>query len=105
MDNAGIPALQDAIRRMHGCESTWLHSVPVVEPLEGTTVWDGEVQVFALSGHPTAKRAYAWSHEGTSSRRQIHAVLGLPPVDSPQMAVRTAILSEPGRGKAPISGD
>jgi hypothetical protein len=95
MDEAGLPSLQDAIRRLHGLESMWLHSVPVVEAFEGKTVWDGEVQVFALTGHPTATRAYAWSHEGsTGGRRRFHVVLGLPPVDSAQAAVRFAIVSE-----------
>jgi hypothetical protein len=42
-DHAGIPALQDAIRRMHGCESRWIDCVPVRETHDGRTVWDGEV--------------------------------------------------------------
>ena len=94
MDPAGIPALQDAIRNLHGLESTWLHSVPVVEKHEGQTVWDGEVQVFAVTGHPKATRAYAWSHEGHPGKRRFHVVLGLPPVDSAAMAVRAAIVSD-----------
>ena len=94
MDQAGIPALQEAIRLQHGLKSTWLHSVPVVETHGGQTVWDGEVQVFAVTGHPTATRAYAWSHEGTTSgRRRFQVVIGLPPVDSAQAAVRVAIVA------------
>src|SRR5688572_22862415 len=91
MDPAGIPALQEAIRHLHGLESTWLHSVPVVEKHEGQTVWDGEVQVFAVTRHPKATRAYAWSHQGAPGKRQFHVVLGLPPVDSAQAAVRVAV--------------
>ena len=92
MDHAGIPALEEAIRHLHGLESTWLHSVPVVEKHEGKTVWDGEVQVFAVTGHAKATRAYAWSHEAsTSGRQQFHVVLGLPPVDSAQAAVRVEV--------------
>lgn len=94
MDPAGLPALQDAIRHMHGCESRWVESVPVHEKHEGKTVWDGEVQVFDLVGHPKAKRAYAWSHATEGTKRRFHAVLGLPPVDGPVMAVRTAVLAE-----------
>lgn len=91
-DPAGNPALQGAIRQQHGCESRWVESVPVHEEREGKTVWDGVVQVFALVGHPKAKRAYAWSQttEGTGARR-FHVVLGLPPVDGPVMAVRTSV--------------
>jgi hypothetical protein len=94
MDPAGIPALQEAIRHLHGLGSTWLHSVPVAEKHEGATVWDGEVQVFAVTGHPTATRAYAWSHEGSPGKRRFHVVLGLPPVDSAVMAVRAMILAD-----------
>lgn len=95
MDEAGLPALQDAIRHMHGCESTWLSSVPIVEKFEGAVVWDGEVQVFALSGHPTAKRCYAWSvSSGQQGRRRFFAVLHAPPVDGPIAAVRGAIVAD-----------
>jgi hypothetical protein len=94
MDPAGIPALQEAIRHLHGLESTWLHSVPVVEKHERQTVWNGEVQVFAVIGHAKATKAYAWSHEGSPGKRRFHVVLGLPPVDSAQAAVRVAIVSE-----------
>jgi len=87
-DPAGTPALQDAIRQLHGCESRWIESVPVREEREGKTVWDGVVQVFVLVGHPKAKRAYAWSHATEGTPRRFHVVLGIPPVDGPVMAVR-----------------
>jgi len=94
MDPAGLPALLDAIRHMHGCEARWVESVPVHETHDGKTVWDGEVQVFDLVGHPKAARAYAWSHATEGTRRRFHAVLGIPPVDSAAMAVRTSVLAE-----------
>jgi hypothetical protein len=56
---AGLPALLDAIRHMHGCEATFVESVPVRETFRGATAWEGEVQVFDVIGHPTAKRCYA----------------------------------------------
>jgi hypothetical protein len=93
MDAAGIPALQDAIRHLHGLEATWLESVPVHEQHEGTTVWEGEVQVFAVE-HPKATRVYARSHETEGVKRRFHAVLGAKPVDGAATAVRTAVLSE-----------
>ena len=58
MDDAGLPALIEAIRHMHGLEATWLESVPVVERHEGQVVWAGEVQVCAVE-HPKADRVYA----------------------------------------------
>jgi hypothetical protein len=93
-DPAGTPALQDAIRHLHGCESRWVESVPVHEEREGKTVWDGVVQVFDLVGYPKAKRAYAWSHGADGNERRLHVVLHVPPVDSAVMAVRTAVLSK-----------
>jgi len=91
MDEAGTDALREAIKNMHGCDSEWVESVPVVEKFKGEVVWAGEVQVFDLIGHPKAKRAYAWSHATEGTKRRFVAVLGLPPVDGPQAAVRIAI--------------
>ena len=54
--------LHRAIRDLHGCDSRWIEAVPVTETFEGQTIWDGVVQVFDLIDHPTATRAYAWSH-------------------------------------------
>jgi hypothetical protein len=94
MDAAGLPALLEAIRHLHGLDATWLESVPVHETHEGKTVWEGEVQVFEVR-HPKASRVYVWSHEsGSGGKRRFHAVLGIPPVDSAAMAVRTSVLSE-----------
>jgi hypothetical protein len=92
MDDAGIPALIEAIRHMHGCEATWLESVPVTEAFQGKVVWAGEVQVFRVD-HPKAQTAYAWSYATEGTKRRFMAVLGIPPVDSPIKAVRAAIAS------------
>jgi len=94
MDPAGLPALIDAIRHLHGCEATWVESVPVHEKSRDETVWEGDVQVFDVTGHPKATRVYAWSHATTGTNRQFHVVLHLPPVDGPVMAVKTAVFAE-----------
>jgi len=95
VNDVPIEALKEAIRNLHGCDSTWVESVPVKETFEGQIVWEGEVQVFDLIGHPTAKRCYAWSHAtGGSDKRRFVAVLHQGPVDSPQAAVRGAIVQE-----------
>ena len=93
MDPAGLPALVEAIRHMHGCEATFVESVPVRETFQGATVWDGEVQVFDLKGHKTARRAYAWSSATEGAKRRFYAVLHAPPVDSPIAAVRASIVA------------
>ncbi len=93
MDAAGIPALLEAIRHLHGLDAKWLESVPVVEKLEGKILWEGEVQVFEVS-HPKATRVYAWSYKTGVKKCRFHAVLGVSPVDNAQKAVQTAILCE-----------
>ncbi len=90
-----VDQLKEAIERMHGGSATPAQSVPVRETFDGKPVWDRAAAVFDLAGHPTAARAYAWSSpiEG-STKRQLFAVLHQPPADSPQAAVRAAIVAE-----------
>ena len=94
MDYVGIAALQDAIRNMHGVESTWVESVEVDETFEGAQVWKGEVQVFELKGHPTATLCYAWSEASSGNKRRFFAALHVPPVDSAVAAVRASIVAD-----------
>ncbi len=91
-----IAELQAAILNLHGCESQYLETVPVIEEFQGETIWQGEIEVFELRGHPKAKRCYAWGHatgESDQGRRYV-AVLELPPVNSAQTAVRAGIMQE-----------
>jgi hypothetical protein len=85
-----IKDLQIAIAAMHGCESRHVESVPVHEVFRGETAWRGTVEVFDLIGHAKAKRAYAWSYQDGDEIKST-AVLEIPPVDSPQTAVKVAI--------------
>ena len=94
-----ITELQEAIRKLHGCGSTWVESVPVKETFQGQPVWEGVVEVFELKGHPTAKRCYAWSHETDQGKRRFVAVLQQGPVDSPEKAVRAAIVQNQRGGQ------
>jgi hypothetical protein len=89
-----VPELQNAIRKMHGCDSKFVETVPVRETFQGKTVWEGDVQVFELIGHPKAKRVYAWSflNEDSGKRRYV-TVLGDGPVVSAQKAVQTYIVA------------
>ncbi|HKP48196.1 MAG TPA: hypothetical protein VJT50_16465 [Pyrinomonadaceae bacterium] len=93
---AYISELKNAILRLHGCESKYAGSEEVIETFQGETVWNGTVEIFNIRGHPKAKRAYAWAHatgQNDQARRYV-AVLELPPVNSPQTAVRAAVVSE-----------
>jgi hypothetical protein len=94
-DEAAISDLARTVERMHHCKARLVQSVPVRETHGGSTVWEGVVHVFAVEGHPTAPRAYAWSSpiEG-SDKRRFFAVLHLPPITSPVEAVRAAIIAE-----------
>lgn len=91
-----IDELKDAIRKLHGCEADHVETVPVNETFQGRPVWQGEVEVFSLRGHPKASHAYAWSHETDKGKRYV-AVLEIPPVDSAQKAVRAAIVEDAKR--------
>ena len=95
MTEVSPEALQEAIRNLHGCDSTWIEAVPVKETFQGDTVWEGIVQVFDLIGHSESARCYAWSHivEGSDKRRFV-AVLYRGPVVSPASAVRASIIQE-----------
>jgi len=91
-----IAELQAAILNLHGCKATYVETVPVTETFQGETVWEGEVEVFETTDHPKAKRIYAWGHatgEDDQARRYV-CVLELPPVDSPQTAVKAAVVAE-----------
>ena len=91
--------LQTAIEQRHECAAAHRESVHVHETLEGQTIWEGDVEVFDLTGHAEAERCYAWSHHEkgingsvlNSDHLRLITVLGKRPVDSPQMAVRAAI--------------
>ena len=48
------------------------------ETFQGKTVWEGDVEVFDLIGHPKAKRCYAWAYDVETGSRTL-AVLELPP--------------------------
>ena len=63
----------------------------VVERFEGETMWEGEVLVFELKGHPEASQCYCWEVDG-----QVTAVLHTGPIDSPLKAVQASILAAGG---------
>src|ERR1700694_3205214 len=88
-----IQDVQGVILALHRCESNHVSSVPVHEVFQGKTAWKGTVEVFDLIGHEKAKRAYAWQYEEGGKTNTI-AVLEIPPVDSPQTAVKVAIAAK-----------
>jgi hypothetical protein len=91
-----IAQVQVAVSQLHNCGATWRATVPVHEVFQGATVWQGDVEVFDLTGHPKAKRAHAWSHlDGAKDERtRFVAVLEIPPVESAETAVRVQIVKD-----------
>ncbi|MBI3001948.1 MAG: hypothetical protein HYY46_26345 [Deltaproteobacteria bacterium] len=89
-----IERLEKAILDLHGCKGKHARSVPIHETFEGQTVWQGVVEVFNLENHPQAKIAYAWSYKGDDAKTHYVAVLGVPPVNSAEDAVRSYVVSE-----------
>lgn len=90
-----IAELQAAFLKLHGCDAVYLETVPVVEEFQGKVIWQGDVEVFDISGHPKATRGYGWGYvTGEGGGRRYFTILELPPVDSAQTAVKAAIMSE-----------
>ncbi|HXC72481.1 MAG TPA: hypothetical protein VN644_21010 [Pyrinomonadaceae bacterium] len=90
-----IAELQSVFLKLHGCDADYVETVPVVEEFQGETIFQGDVEVFDIRGHPKATRGYGWGYTTTESGgRRYFTVLELPPVDSPQTAVKAAIMSE-----------
>ena len=85
-----------ALEHLHNCGAVHSATAPVHEVFRGQTVWEGDVEVFDLKGHPKAKLAYAWSHlDGAKDERtRFVAVLEIPPVVSAETAVRAQIVKD-----------
>jgi hypothetical protein len=85
-----ITELQEAIQSIYGCRALYSRTVHVREDFPEEVAWDGFVRVFSLLECPKAKHCFAWSYRQGKETKTI-AVLEIPPVDSPQAAVRAAI--------------
>lgn len=96
-DDIYIARLQNAIRELNHCESKYVETVTVSESFQcfqKDTLWEGEVAVFEIYGHPQAQRAYAWSYPATNKHTGCVVVLEIPPVSSPRTAVQAALAAQ-----------
>lgn len=85
-----IPEVQLAVEKAAGCAAEFLRTALVMEGWKKELVWQGEVEMFTLKGHPKAKVAFGWKNfDGTFT-----AVLGVPPIETPNAAVRAAIVAK-----------
>ncbi len=91
--NVATSQLRQAVEGLHSCRATLREVAFVREECQGQAVWEGDVRVFDLEGHPTATAAYAWSDPVPGSdRRRFYAVLHEGPIQSPADAVRASIV-------------
>jgi hypothetical protein len=90
-----IDQLQKMVEHLHECVATYSNAVSVMEKFNNKAVWQGTVHVFNIEGNPKSDKCYAWSHpiEG-SKKRRYYAVLHIPPIDSPEKAVRASIVQD-----------
>ena len=90
-----IGELQAVFVKLHNCDAVYVETVPVTEEFQGETIWQGDVEVFDIRGHPKATRGYGWGYvTNEEGGRRCFTVLEIPPVDSPQTAVKAAIAAE-----------
>jgi hypothetical protein len=91
-----LARVQVAVSQVHHCGATYSKTVPVHEVIRGKTVWYGAVEVFELIGHPKARRVYAWTHRERPDdpAERFVTVLEIPPVVSPETAVRASLMAD-----------
>jgi len=88
-----IERIKNAVEKRERCRAKHVQSLRVKEKWIEETVWDGVVETFDLLNHPTAKRAYAWERRDPGEEPPYTVVLGIPPVNSANDAVKAAIMA------------
>jgi hypothetical protein len=83
---------QNAIKTTFGLESKHFETVEVVDTNGGQVTWEGEVEVFSVTGHPAARRCYAWAEDIPTGTHFV-VVLARPPIQTASDAVRAAIMT------------
>lgn len=86
-----LSELRKAIRAVHGLDAKHVITTPVTEVFNQQIAWKGDVEVFEVA-HPKAKHCYAWGVRRDDDKGwDVTAVLGVPPVVTPELAVKAAI--------------
>lgn len=65
-----------AVQRLHNCTAVHVETVPVSQSHNGDTIWDGNVEVFALEGCVEADCCYVWGRPG--DRRNTQDFISVP---------------------------
>jgi hypothetical protein len=99
-----LSELRKAIKAVHGLDAAHIQTVPVKEVFRGEVAWQGEVEVFNVTGHAKAKQCFAWGVRRADDKGwDVTAVLGVPPVTSPELAVKAAIAAHARQASTPRS--
>jgi hypothetical protein len=87
-----VPDLIERCSAVAKCDAEQIGSERVAEVFQDQSVWDGTAEVFTVTGHARAKKAYARSqHQGTPQKR-FSALLRNLPVRSAVDAIRVSIV-------------
>ena len=78
-----------AIRTTYSTTARLLAREKVYQDFGGDVAWAGEVLVFELLDHPSARLCYAWEADG-----EVEMVLGEGPVENGRDAVRAVMMAE-----------
>ena len=91
-----IERIKKAVETSEKCRAKHIQSLHVKERFNEETVWEGIAETFDLQEHPKAKRAYAWERWGEPGDKrepEYTVVLGIPPVNSANDAIKAAIMA------------
>jgi hypothetical protein len=87
--------LREAVERTCRCPARPRGTVRVSERFGRYALWEGEVHVFELDGHPAASSCFAWPlPAGGAGRGGFRVVPAAPPIATAADAVRAAVLRE-----------
>ena len=95
MKSEYLERLRGEIELRYGCKAVHAASCPVNEEIKDRVRWNGNIEVFLLIGSLKANRCFAWSHENGTQTADGDpvTVLEIPPVTSPQAAIRMMVAS------------
>ncbi|MGI9422563.1 MAG: hypothetical protein ACR2PA_05175 [Hyphomicrobiaceae bacterium] len=72
-----IEKLKACVEAQLDCTATWVNTMPVAAKASGKLVWDGNVHIFDLVGHPSCPRCYAWWAEDFGPLEQRSVIVQL----------------------------
>ena len=99
-----LDKLKAAILIEHRCAPKHKGTYFVQETtLNGEPVWEGNVEVFTLSGRGKSKTCYAWQYADDLGKLKIFVVLENQFIDSPARAVQGALFTDAQPPIPPVS--